>query len=62
MRSEDGFVNFAGGVNLFVAEDGADDDVSIVKPQVVGLVSLYFVACFTFVNSWPLGGKEGVCW
>jgi hypothetical protein len=62
MRSEDGFVNFGGGINLFVAEDGADDDVSIVKPQVVALVSLYFVACFAFVNSWPLGGNEGVCW
>lgn len=62
MRREDGFVNFAGGVNFFVAEDGADDDVSIVKPQVVALIGLYFVACFTFVNSWPLRGKEGVRW
>lgn len=44
MGSEDGFVNFAGGVNLFVADDSADDDVSIVKPQVVAFVSLYFVA------------------
>lgn len=51
MRSEDGFVKFASGVTFFVAEDGANDDVSIVKPQVVELVSLYFVACFTFVNS-----------
>lgn len=62
MRSEDGFVNFAGSVSLFVAEDSADDDVSIVKPQVVALVSLYFVACFAFVDSWSLGGKEGICW
>lgn len=62
MGSEDGFVNFAGGVCPFVAEDSADDDVSIVKPQVVALVSLYFVACFAFVNSWPLGGKEGIYW
>ena len=62
MRSEDGFVNFAGGVTFFVAEDGANDDVPIVKPQVVALVSLYFIACVAFVNSWPLGGKEGVCW
>ena len=62
MGSEDVFVDFAGGVTLFVAEDGADDDVSIVKPQVVALVRLYLVACFAFVNSWPLGGKEGVCW
>lgn len=38
MGSEDGFVNFAGRVNIFVGEDGADDDVSIVKPQVFALV------------------------
>lgn len=66
MRGEDGFVNFAGGVDLIArvadSKDGADDDVSIIKPQVVALVSFYLVACFALVNSWPLGGKEGVCW
>ena len=61
MRSENGFVNFADGVNI-LAQGGADDDVAIVKPQVVALVSFYFVACIAFVDSWPLGGKEGVCW
>ncbi|SRR5258707_5084893 len=62
MRSKDGLVDFAGGVNPFVVEGGADDDVSVVKPQVVAFVRLYFIACFTFVNSGSLGGKEGVCW
>jgi hypothetical protein len=62
MESEDGLVNFAGGVSLFVAEDGADDDVSIVKPQVGALVSLYFDARFASVYPWPLCGKEGVSW
>ena len=62
MGSEDGLVNFAGDENLFVVEEGADDDVSIVKPQVGALVSLYFVARLAFVYPWPLGGKKGICW
>ena len=59
MRGEDGFVNFAGRVNVFFADEGADDDVSIVKPQVVALVSFYLVTCSA---SWPPGGKKRVCW
>jgi hypothetical protein len=58
MRGEDRLVNFAGGESIFVANDGAEDDVSIVKPQVGAFVRLYVVARFAFVYPWPLCGKE----
>jgi hypothetical protein len=61
MRGEDGLVHFAGDGSIFVAEDAADDDVSIVKPQVGALVRLYFGTRFASVYPWPLCGKKGVC-
>lgn len=58
MRCEDGLVNFAGGEGISVTNDGAEDDISIFKPQVRAFVRLYVVARLAFVYSWPLCGKE----
>src|SRR5258708_5892547 len=62
MRSKDGLVDFAGGANPFRGEGGADYGGSGVQPHSLAFLRLYFLACFTFVNSGSLGGKEGVCW